>query len=203
MRRAAAWCRALVSLATFGSMRWGELAALRRHNVDLEARTVRIEASVSEMRTGELVTGRPRTDAGVRVVTLQEVVMGDLEWHLQRFSEEKPDGLVFVGEQGAQLRRSNFSKIWAKAIKQAGLPAIHIHDLCHTGNTRAAMTGASLKELMTCMGHSSTKAAVIYLHAAKDRDQVIADALGEIFKEGLKPKGEAVGGDASTLTPVD
>ncbi|MEU5867129.1 tyrosine-type recombinase/integrase [Nonomuraea sp. NPDC047529] len=194
--------RALVLLATFGSMRWGELAALRRHNVDLEARTVRIEASVSEMRTGELVTGRPKTDAGVRVVTLPEVVMGDLKWHLQRFSEEKPDGLVFVGEQGAQLRRSNFSKIWAKAIKQAGLPAIHIHDLRHTGNTLAAMTGASLKELMTRMGHSSTKAAVIYLHAAKDRDRVIADALGEIVKEGLKPKGEADDGDVSTLTPV-
>ncbi|MEU4718228.1 hypothetical protein AB0G06_01220 [Nonomuraea dietziae] len=50
--------RALVLLATFGSMRWGELAALRRDNLDLEARTVKINASVSEMKTGELVTGR-------------------------------------------------------------------------------------------------------------------------------------------------
>jgi integrase len=34
--------RSLVLLATFGSMRWGELAALRRNNLDLEARTVKI-----------------------------------------------------------------------------------------------------------------------------------------------------------------
>jgi integrase len=33
--------------------------------------------------------------------------------------------------------------------------------LRHTGNTLAAMTGASLKELMARMGHSSTKAAMI------------------------------------------
>ncbi|MGW7485050.1 hypothetical protein ACWGH8_41520 [Nonomuraea muscovyensis] len=51
------------------------------------------------MKTGELVTGRPKTDAGVGVVTLQEVIIGDLRWHLQRFGEEAPDGLVLVGEQ--------------------------------------------------------------------------------------------------------
>ncbi|GAA2654287.1 hypothetical protein GCM10010412_022920 [Nonomuraea recticatena] len=45
--------RALVLLATCGSMRWGELAALRRNNLDLEARAVKIDASVSEMKIGE------------------------------------------------------------------------------------------------------------------------------------------------------
>lgn len=181
--------RALVLLATFGSLRWGELAALRRHHLDLEARTVRIEASVSEMKTGELITGRPKSDAGVRVVTLPEVIIGDLAWHLQRFSEQGPDGLVFVGEKGAQLRRSNFTKVWAKALAKSGLPKIHIHDLRHTGNTLAAATGATLKELMARMGHSSTKAAMVYLHAAKDRDRAIADAMGEIVKQGLASAG--------------
>lgn len=125
------------------------------------------------MRTGKLVTGRPKSDAGARVVTLPEVIVGDLAWHLQRFSEPEHDGLVFVGEKGAQLRCSNFTKVWAKALKDAGLPQIHVHDLRHTGNTRAAMTGASLKELMARMGHSSTKAAMIYLHTAKDRDRAL------------------------------
>nr|WP_307845262.1 tyrosine-type recombinase/integrase [Planomonospora sp. ID67723] len=87
-----------------------------------------------------------------------------------------------------RTRRSVRAAALTKAIKDAGLPAIHIHDLRHTGNTLAAMTGASLKELMARMGHSSTKVAMIYLHAAKDRDRAIADALGEIVKEGLKPK---------------
>jgi integrase len=119
------------------------------------------------------------------VVTLPEVIIGDLAWHLQRFSEPAPDGLVFVGEKGAQLRRSNFTKVWAKALAKSGLPKIHIHDLRHTGNTLAAATGATLKELMTRMGHSSTKAAMVYLHAAKDRDRAIADAMGEIVKQGL------------------
>jgi hypothetical protein len=52
--------RVLVLLATFGSMRWGELAAVRRHSVDLEARRVRIEASVAEMKTGNSSPVGPR-----------------------------------------------------------------------------------------------------------------------------------------------
>ena len=62
--------RALVLLAMFGSLWWGEPAALRRCHLDLDARTVRIEASVAEMKTGELITGRPKSDAGTRVVTV-------------------------------------------------------------------------------------------------------------------------------------
>jgi integrase len=56
-----------------------------------------------------------------------------------------------------------------------------LHDLRHTGNTMAAATGASLRELMERMGHSSTRAALIYQHATRERDEAIAAAMGEVF----------------------
>ncbi|MGH3262176.1 MAG: tyrosine-type recombinase/integrase [Trebonia sp.] len=58
------------------------------------------------------------------------------------------------------------------------LPELHFHDLRHTGNTMAAAQGATLRELMERMGHSSLRAALTYLHATRDRDQAIAKALG-------------------------
>ncbi|GAA4196560.1 hypothetical protein [Microbispora amethystogenes] len=51
--------------------------------------------------------------------------------------------------------------------------------------------GAGLKELMARMGHSSTRAALICLHATKDRDQAIAKALGQAFKAAAETKIEA------------
>jgi hypothetical protein len=45
----------------------------------------------------------------------------------------------------------------------------------------AAATGASLRELMERMGHSSPRAALIYQHATRERDDVIAAAMGEAF----------------------
>jgi integrase len=51
------------------------------------------------------------------------------------------------------------------------------------GGTLAAATGASLKELMARLGHSSTRAAMIYQHATRDRDEVIAKALGGLMRQ--------------------
>jgi integrase len=50
----------------------------------------------------------------------------------------------------------------------------------HTGNTLAAATGASTRELMARMGHASPRAALIYQHASADRDAAIARALSDL-----------------------
>jgi len=107
----------------------------------------------------------------------------ELRWHLERFAQPGERGLVFVGPKGAPLRRSNFRPIWAKACTAAGVPGLHFHDLRHTGGTLAAATGATLKELMARLGHSSARAAMIYQHATRDRDQVIANALGGLARQ--------------------
>ncbi|WP_372495803.1 hypothetical protein [Kitasatospora humi] len=59
------------------------------------------------------------------------------------------------------------------------------HDLRHTGNTLASQNGASTRELMTRMGHSSTRAALIYQHMTSDRDRAIADRMGEAVRKAL------------------
>jgi integrase len=63
------------------------------------------------------------------------------------------------------------------------MPDLHFHDLRHVGGTLAAATGASLKELMARLGHSSTRAALIYQHATRDKDQAIAQALGGLVQQ--------------------
>jgi integrase len=120
--------------------------------------------------------------------------------HLERFADPKPNGVVFIGPKGGRLRQSNFRKFWYRARGAVGLPELHFHDLRHTGNTMAAAQGASLKELMERMGHSSPRAALIYQHATRERDQKIAAGMGKLFADakktstkqtgtGLKPSG--------------
>ena len=69
--------------------------------------------------------------------------------------------------------------LWS-ALVVSILPNAHFHDPRHTGGTLAATTGATPKELMTRLGHSSTRAAMIYQHATRDRDTAIAQALGTL-----------------------
>lgn len=94
--------------------------------------------------------------------------------------EAEPRSLLFTGPRTDVLRRLTFTSAWNRARNAAGLPQLHFHDLRHTGNTLAASTGASTKELMVRMGHSSTRAALIYQHASLVRDAAIADGVSEL-----------------------
>jgi integrase len=167
-----------VLLAVFCSLRWGELAALRRKHIDVAACLVRVEAAVVELTNGALVTGPPKSASGVRWVSIPPFLLPDVIEHLEQFTGAADDQLVFTGPKGAQLRRSNFTRQWRKALAAAGMTGIHFHDLRHAGNTLAGEAGASLRELMDRMGHSTTRAALIYQHRTSLRDKMIADEIG-------------------------
>ncbi len=127
-----------------------------------------------------------QASAGRRTVSFPKEIVGELRWHLECFAVPGAEGLVFVGPLGGRLRRSNFRDLWLVALEDAGLPDLHLHDLRHTGNTMAAATGASLRELMERMGHSSSRAAMIYQHASRERDEAIAAAMGSALAGARK-----------------
>ncbi|MFJ9023601.1 tyrosine-type recombinase/integrase [Streptomyces sp. NPDC102259] len=182
--------RLLVLLAAFTTLRFGELAALRRRDINLEALTVSVRRSQAELQDGRLFDKAPKSAAGVRVISFPAELLDDVTRHLEQFAAPGRDGHVFVGPQRGQLRRSNFRDDWVSARTAAGVTSeLHFHDLRHTGNTLASTAGASTRELMTRMGHSSSRAALIYQHMTSDRDRAIADRLGAMIREG---EGEAV-----------
>ena len=61
--------KALILLATFASLRWGEAIALRRCDIDLAAGTVSIRRQYIELGTGHAL-GPPKSRAGFRTVAI-------------------------------------------------------------------------------------------------------------------------------------
>jgi integrase len=178
--------RALVLLTMFTSLRWSELAALSRRDVDLTARTVRVHRQLAEVRGG-VTFGPPKSAAGRRTVTIPDVIIPAIRWHLGCFTADDKDALIFTSPTGMPLRHSNFRRrVWLPALLAAGLAHIHFHDLRHTGNTLAANAGATLRELMDRMGHDSERAAMIYLHGSDARQHQIADSLSKLTRAELK-----------------
>ncbi|MEV5416136.1 tyrosine-type recombinase/integrase [Streptomyces albogriseolus] len=175
--------RLLVLLAAFTGLRFGELASLRRRDVDTDSAALMVRRSQAEMQTGALFDKAPKSGAGVRPVAFPVELLPDVKRHLDAYAGPGRDGRVFLGPQGGWLRRSNFRDDWMKAKKKAGVAGdVHFHDLRHTGNTLAA-SGASLRELMTRMGHSTPRAALIYQHMVNGRDREIADRLGSMIRK--------------------
>lgn len=111
--------RALVLLATFAGLRWGEVTALRRCDVDLSAGTVRVRAAFAERSTGELVLGPPKSRAGRRVIGIPAAIVPALREHLVLYVGPAPGALLLTGMKGGPLRRSNLTKSQAGRMRSA------------------------------------------------------------------------------------
>ncbi len=196
---------ALVLLATFASLRWGEVTALTRSDIDLQAGSVRVRAAFTQRRSNgsAIVLGPPKSRAGRRIVGIPGSVIPALEKHLAEFVAVEPDALVFCGTNGAPIRRSNFNKMsgWPHAVAAIGARGLHFHDLRHTGNTFAAAGGAGIKDLMARMGHDSERAALIYQHEARGADKMITDHI-DAHVESAKGKQDDDDGPAAALVPA-
>lgn len=169
----------LVLLAAWCALRYGELAELRRSDVDLECGVIHVRRGVVRM-TGEVIVGTPKTRAGVRDVAIPPHLLPAVQSHLTRHARGGRDGLLFPSTSGANLSPHTFYRHFERACAAAGRPDLRVHDLRHTGAVLAAQTGATIAELMSRLGHSTPQAAMRYQHAAAERDQLIAARLSAI-----------------------
>ena len=95
---------ALVLLGTFGSLRWGELAALQRKDIDLAAGTIRVERQLTELPGGGYAYGAPKSDASIRTVSIPNLVVPRIRWHLAQYTQQDPEAPVFTAPTGTPLR---------------------------------------------------------------------------------------------------
>lgn len=143
----------LVYLASYTGLRWGELTALRVRDVDALRR--RLAVNENAVRVGaEIHVGSPKTHE-MRSVPYPEF----LELPIARLCEGKTrdqllfgDGIDYFGRP----RSSGASRSWfMRALMDAGLARMTIHDLRHTAASLAISSGANVKAVQRMLGHAS------------------------------------------------
>ena len=190
--------RAMILVAGFGGLRYGELRGLRvRHYDRLQGTVVVREAIDKRSRRKE-----PKTESSQRTVALPRFVLDAIDEHLARFVGGDPDGPLFPGEAGGIISDGWFQREWRLAKRTLGIPDVHFHDLRHTAGTVATQQGATMKEVMARLGHATTSAAIRYQKAASDRDRIIADRLDDLVA-GMRTTATTGGNDTeSAETPA-
>jgi integrase len=169
--------RAMVLLGAWCALRFGELTALRRRDVDAANAVIRVRRGVIRTKTTGFKVDTPKSGAGVRDVKMPTHVVAAVEQHLDKYVGDNQDDLLFPAEGGGYLAPSTFYRWWYKARDKAGRPDIRFHDLRHSGAVLAAATGATLADLMQRLGHGTHSAALRYQHAAQGADDRIAAGL--------------------------
>lgn len=179
---------ALIHVAAWSGLRFGELAALTRADVVLAEdrqtgqRYYRIDVNKQAYKVGRkwYSDALPKTGAGRRVVYLPPHLTDTLTAHLGTYVATGNDAIVFGTRNNTIVENSSIGKMYARARKAAKREDLRFHDLRHTGATLSAQAGATTKELMNRMGHSTPRAAMIYQHATEQRDIELAGKLSRL-----------------------
>ena len=170
-----------VTCASWLAMRLGEILELRRGDVDPDAAVVRVRRALVRVG-GTLQTDTPKSTAGVRDIAIPPNLIERFRDHLVLHVGPGEDALLFPSS--ADPTRWHQSKRlyehYREARAAAGRPDLRWHDLRHSGAVLAALTGASLAELMGRLGHSTPHAALRYQHVASGRDQAVAAAMSRL-----------------------
>jgi integrase len=175
-RMPTATTRLLVYTAAYTGLRAGELAALRRKDVDLLRGVVQVRRGLKQLDGADgsgPVFGSTKT-AKTRTVTLPKFLRAMLNDHLTSSGPggQSADALVFTSPEGGVHRHGLFMRrVWYPVIKgdpdnkdpkkrrQPALPAelhgLRFHDLRHTCASMLIAQGAHPKIIQERLGHAS------------------------------------------------
>ena len=180
--------KALVLMAAWGAMRFGEVTELRRGDIEIESDsegnvdliTARITRAVSQIPGQGFIVGVPKTKKSVRNVVMPPFINGEIMNHLDKFVGASENSLLFPASDGVtHMNQSTLAKSWYPARAKAERSDLPFHGLRHFGGTRYAQTGATLQEIQDRLGHTTVSAAMRYQHSA-GRDAELARKMSSM-----------------------
>ncbi len=135
-------------LATSG-LRRGEALGLRWSDVDLHEGRVSVRQTLLAVNN-KVEFGEPKTNRSRRTVDLDPATLtvlkalrkAQLEERAEAgFGRPSAEAIVFADERGEPLHPNMVSRTFTRLVKEAGLPAIRLHDLRHTHATLSLQAG--------------------------------------------------------------
>jgi integrase len=159
---------------------------LRQKDIEDDGSVMKLDVSRGATRVGkEIVVGSTKTVRSKRHVTVPPHVAAMMRDHLRG---HKPEDFVVTTTKGLRLSKSAFTHSLKKGYAKIGRTDLRIHDLRAVGATFAAQAGATTKELMARLGHTTPRMAMKYQMASEARDEALAEAMSLLATQKSPPK---------------
>lgn len=169
--------KALVLLAAWCGLRYGEVSELRRKDFNADCSVVSVSRGVTH-RAGQCIIGTTKTGEQERLVTIPPHIRADVKDHLARHVGKGDEALLFTPARGGcHLNDRVFNKdVFKKAAAAVGRDDLSAHDLRRFAGSKNAQV-ATLTENMARLGHKTVAAALRYQHSQDGRDAIVAASL--------------------------
>lgn len=173
--------RTVILFLAYTGVRFGEAAALRVTDVDLNRGRAAIHSSLTEVN-GTLVWGTPKTYER-RDVPVPGFLLDELG---PKFQSRAPESLAFPGFTGVPLRVRVLRGPFNRAVASAGLSPMRPHDLRHTAASLAIASGANVKVVQQMLGHKSAIMTLdLYGHLFPDQLHDVADRMDQAHRSAV------------------
>ena len=171
--------------AFYAGLRRGELQALRCCDVDLAARSIRVERAWDQY-AGVI---EPKSEAGWRTVPLLATLQGILESHMFRTRRGGED-LLFGRSKQAPFVSSTINNHAQERWAALRLRPITLHECRHTFASLLIDAGANPKALQTFMGHSHIQTTFdIYGHLLPGSREEVRLLMDQYLEQEAKNTG--------------
>ena len=153
--------RLAIYLGAVLGLRRGEIRGLKTS--DLKDGVLSIRRSWGEVSEGVSGYKPTKTEGSNRDVPVPDWLVKKWNEHLSKFAA---DEVVFPGRDGSPISSDAFHDRWSKAKKDAKVnPEMHFHDLRGYAGTEFVKKGATEREVMALLGHTSTQVSISYQKA--------------------------------------
>ena len=182
---------ALWRLYVLIGLRRGEALALKWDALDLDAGTLTVRETLSEV-DGHLVWGAPKTLNGTRTLAIALDTVNALRSHRGRQAAErlalgaayKDRGLVFCRQDGDPIWPNTVDSRFRALRGEAGMPHIRLHDLRHSAASLSFAAGNDLKTVSSNLGHAGIAiTADLYSHVVPAVARAAAERVAALVGE--------------------
>lgn len=144
-------------------LRAGEVCGLRRSDIDLDARTIRIEETVADDR-GKPVASTPKTKNSTRLLPLPSALVPMVEQHLAWLDKRAKEGArrkqwqasarMFPGRGGKAFNTTSLYHQLQRLCAQAHVVPTKTHDARHTAAKFYTDLGCPQPMIAAILGHA-------------------------------------------------
>lgn len=198
--------QALVVIAAWCGLRWGEVSELRRKDVIMSYKSdgTLNGCAIHLTRNAVHITAKQAAEHGFdrcqintersnklkpRTVPAPEHFWPIIEHHLTNHVEREPDALLFPPvRKGCHLVEKVFRDEYRKACAAVGI-TLRIHDMRHFAGEQTARV-ANLVETMDRLGHTTQSASLRYQHVVSGRNIEVTKGLSDLAAGSAKPADE-------------
>jgi integrase len=173
--------RVAVYVLAWTSLRFGELIELRKKDIMDDGTVMKLLVRRGAARVGKkIVVGNTKTVRSKRPVTVPPHVAAMIRDHTKVHTRKGPEAFLVTTTRGHRLTKSAFTQSLKKGYAEIGRTDLRVHDLRAVGATYAAQAGATTKELMARLGHTTPRMAMKYQMASEARDEALAEAMSRL-----------------------